>query len=144
MINCVTAIEDIRKFLSDCGLPTADISLAAPPLFFGVSESGLLVAIVGLQLFGSVGLLRSLAVLPAYRGKKIAMELVAFAEEYALTHNTKELFLLTETAEPFFSKLGYRAASRSEAPDAIRSTSQYSGLCPASSAFLSKRLSRTG
>lgn len=143
MINRVSAIEDIGKVLSDCGLPTADISPAAPPLFFGVSESGLLIAIVGLQLFGSVGLLRSLAVLPAYRGKKIATELVAFAEEYALAHDTKELFLLTATADAFFSRLGYRAAPRSAAPDAIRSTSQYSGLCPASSAFLSKRLSRT-
>ena len=50
------------------------------------------------------------------------------------------VYLLTTTAEHFFRSRGYVVTPRNAAPPAIRSTPEFTGLCPASSAFLSKRL----
>jgi len=136
----ITEIDDVKSVLAVCKLPIEDISAVNPPQFFGVTIAGCLEAVVGLELFGNAGLIRSLAVLPAHRGNGFAKELVAFAEEQAASLGTKNLFLLTETAEAFFLKLGYQPARRSDAPQAIKSTPQFSSICPDSSAFLTKRL----
>ncbi|MES2263459.1 MAG: arsenic resistance N-acetyltransferase ArsN2 [Pseudomonadota bacterium] len=137
-IEPISELKDVLTLLSECGLPVSDISKSNPPQFFGLrSESGL-VAVVGLELFESVGLLRSLAVSPNHRGHGIARQLVAFAERVATSRGVDVLFLLTTTASDFFEKLGFVPASRTSAPTVIQVTPQFSGLCPASSAFLTK------
>ena len=140
MIKPLASFNEVKVLLKECGLLTEDIPPAKPPAFFGIYSDGSLSAVIGLELFGDAALLRSLAVLPANRGKGLAQELVSYAENYALSQNIQSLFLLTETAESFFQKIGYRTAVRSDAPQAIKATSQFSGLCPASSSFLTKQL----
>lgn len=141
-IEPLSSLDEILPVLAGCDLPVADISASSPPQFFGFRVAGALVAVIGLQRFQSVGLLRSLAVTSAYRGRGLARELVSHAESFAVSHGVESLYLLTTTAEAFFIKQGYRAAARQDAPASIRATSQFSGLCPSSSAFLSKRLGR--
>lgn len=135
-----TSVPDVIALLSECGLPTKDISASSPPLFFGARDHGALVGVIGLEIYSTVGLLRSLAVAPSYRGRCLGRDLVLCAESFSIDQGVGELFLLTTTAEPFFARLGYRQASRSNAPAAIKDTSQFAGLCPASSAFLSKQV----
>ena len=137
-IESVSELNEIIPLLAECGLPVSDISSSQPPVFFGVRFESGLSAVVGLEIFGSVGLLRSLAVGPAYRGRGLGGELVAFAERHAAGCGIKVLFLLTTTASDFFAHLGFVPADRSSAPPAIQATSQFSGLCPASSTFLRK------
>ena len=139
-IKSVSELTEIVPLLGKCGLPVSDIALSQPPLFFGTRSDSSLSAVVGLELLGSVALLRSLAVAPAYRGCGLARELVVYVEHFADSHGVEFLFLLTTTATTFFAQLGYVPTSRSTAPSAIQATSQFSGLCPASSAFLCKSL----
>lgn len=124
--------------LTECGLSVADILQSQPPYFFGVRSESIIIAVVGLELFGAVALLRSLAVAPAHRGRGLARQLVTFAESVAASRGVDSLFLLTTTASDFFCKSGFMPISRPEAPPAIQATSQFSSLCPASSAFLRK------
>ncbi len=137
-IEPLSLLEEIFPVLIACDLPISDICAASPPQFFGCRVARDLVAVIGLEQFQSAGLLRSLAVLPRYRGRGFAPALVSHLEAFAASHGVESLFLLTTTAEAFFMKLGYRPASRQEAPRSIQATSQFSGLCPSSSAFLSK------
>ena len=65
---------------------------------------------------------------------------MAEAERHARSRGVRELYLLTTTAERFFERLGYRRTGRENAPEAIRGTQEFSGLCPSSSAFLVKEL----
>lgn len=139
-IEPLSSIEEVTALLAECALPIADISVLSPLQFFGIRDGRVLVAVVGLELYPPFGLLRSVAVRPAYRKRGLARELVAFAESFAAARGVGSLFLLTTTAERFFLGLGYSLASRGEAPPAIQATSQFSGLCPASSSFLSKRV----
>ena len=139
-IEPITQITEIKQLLSTCELLVSDIVPSKSLLFFGCRSDSELVGIVGLELSGPVALLRSLAVLPQYRNYCLGKALVAHAESYAASLCVQQLFLLTTTAEAYFSKLGYSAASREDAPLPIKATAQFSDLCPASSTFMSKRL----
>jgi amino-acid N-acetyltransferase len=139
-IESITALDAVLPVLISCDLPVSDISASAPPQFFGVRVAGSVVAVIGMEEFQPVALLRSLAVNPAYRGQGLAQELVAYVESLAASRGIESIFLLTTTAEAFFAQLGYRRASRSDAPQAIQATAQFSGVCPSSAAFLFKRV----
>jgi len=134
---------EILRLLRQCDLQVSDISPEQTPEFFGIRSGLSLLGIVGLERFGQVGLLRSLAVIPDARGRTLGRRLVEFAERYAATHGVEKLFLLTTTAGDFFRKIGYSPTERADAPSAIRATTQFSSLCPASSEFLSKTFSLT-
>lgn len=139
-IETLTDLPSILPLLEQCGLRIADIEPARPPLFFGVRGGNGLVAVVGLEVHGQLGLLRSLAVAPTARGQGLGQALVAYAEAYAANHGVGALYLLTTSAALFFSRLGFQVAERSSAPAAIRACSQFSALCPSSSALLYKVL----
>jgi amino-acid N-acetyltransferase len=93
-----------------------------------------------LELFGDVALLRSLVVAASARGQGAGSALLLQAEAHARAHGVRTLYLLTTTAEEFFARRGYTRASRETAPAAIRSTREFAGICPASSAFMSRQL----
>ena len=74
------------------------------------------------------------------RGAGAGARLLAHAESQARARGVKTLYLLTTTAESFFARHGYASADRDGAPPAIRATREFSGICPASSAFMRKLL----
>jgi len=139
-VQPLSSLEELTELLALCDLPTAEISLSQPFQFFGIRVGGALGAAVGLELYPPVGLLRSLAVRPALRKHGFANALVAHAESFAAARGVERLFLLTTTAGDFFAKRGYAPTSRIEAPPVIQATSEFAGLCPSSSAFLSRTL----
>jgi amino-acid N-acetyltransferase len=139
-IEPIDRLAEIKQLLSACELPTADILPSKSMLFFGRRSEAKLVGVVGLEVYGQVALLRSLAVDPKHRKHGLGRSLVDFAEAHATTLGVESLYLLTTTADAFFSRLGYSPVSRGEAPSSIKITSQFSGLCPASSIFMSKHL----
>ena len=139
-VEPIVQLAEVKQLLFACELPVSDIQLSESLLFFGCRSASELVGVVGLEIFRSVALLRSLAVSPQHRNYSLGKSLVAFAEAHAASRGVQSLFLLTTTAEAFFSKLGYVPTSRENAPLPIKTTAQFSGLCPASSSFMSKRL----
>jgi amino-acid N-acetyltransferase len=130
--------------LEGAQLPTADLTEQHCEHFFFAGPAEAPTGLVGLELLGEVALLRSLVVAPGSRGGGTGAALVAHAERYARERAVRELYLLTTTAEAFFRKRGYAPAARDSAPAAIRNTREFAGICPASSAFLTKQLSPTG
>lgn len=133
-------LAEVRQLLSACELPTADILPSSSLLFFGTYSAGKLVGVIGLEVYGTNALLRSLAVVPALRRQGLGKSLVTYAETHAASIGVESLYLLTTTADAFFASLGYSPTSREDAPESIRSTTQFSGLCPASSTFMIKQL----
>jgi amino-acid N-acetyltransferase len=104
---------------------SASLSVAQRPALAGavalLASAQLPTALVGLELFGSVALLRSLVVSERARG-------------------VHTIYLLTTTAEKFFQRRGFARTDRASAPPAIRATREFAGICPASSAFMSRAL----
>lgn len=129
----------IAALLEANALPTADLADSRPE-FVIVEHGASLLGVGGLQRFGGVALLRSLAVAEPRRGTGIGAELVRELERLASAHGVRELVLLTQTAEAFFAQRGYRKADRAGLPPAILDTAEFRTLCPASAACMSKRL----
>ena len=131
--------HEVAALLRASGLPSDDAG--APQVhLLGCRQSRRLAGVVGLELYGSVGLLRSLAVADTSRGRGLGQALVARAERVAARNGVRTLYLLTTSAADFFRRLGYAPAPRDSAPAAIAATTQFTGVCPASAAFLSKPL----
>lgn len=122
------------------GLPASDLTEAHLQHFFFTGTDGTPSALVGLEIYGQDALLRSLVVSAAARTQGLGSALVLHAEQYAAAHDVRAIYLLTTSAESFFEHRGYRRIDRAEAPSAIQSTREFASLCPASSAFMIKRL----
>jgi N-acetylglutamate synthase and related acetyltransferases len=129
----------VHQLLQASGLNSSD--LQQPNLsLWGYFTGEQLTGIIGLERYGHIGLLRSLAVQPSERQQGIGQKLVAYLEQQARDSGIHQLYLLTQTADTFFIQQGYQLVARKETPDVIQQTSQFSALCPASSRLLSKWL----
>ena len=130
----------VTRILGEAGLPCSDLTPAHLEHFFGCGSIGAPDGIVGLELYESVALLRSLAVISKCRGRGCGTALVAQAELFAGSQGVREIYLLTTTAQGFFERLGYARVLREGAPVAIQRTQEFSTICPSGSAFMVKRL----
>lgn len=126
--------------LAAAKLPTEDLTAAHCEHFFHTGPAAAPEGLVGLEIFGEVALLRSLVIPESRRGAGAGSQLLAHAEAHARAQGVKQLYLLTTTAEGFFAKRGYARTPRETAPAAIRATREFSGICPASSAFMFKKI----
>ncbi len=129
----------IRQLLSLCGLPHEDITPQHLRHFWAMKEKGQVIGVIGLEVFRSLALLRSLAVDPRFRKQGIAGQLMNKAEDCAVSLKIEAIYLLTVTAESFFLKRGYQRIERSLAPPAIEGTAEFQGLCPVSSVLMVKQ-----
>src|SRR2546426_7614736 len=130
----------VTRLLHEAKLPTADLTEAHLQHFLARGAEDAPDAVVGLELYPPVALLRSLAVAAPSRGRGLGATLLSEAERYAKSRDVKEIYLLTTTAERFFVRSGYERILRDAAPAAIRETQEFSSLCPTTSAFMHKRL----
>jgi amino-acid N-acetyltransferase len=129
---------EVRALLQANGLPTAD--LGGQVRLFGLRDRQGLEGVVGLELLGEVGLLRSLAVRGDRRQSGLGSQLVLEVERLARAAGVGQLFLLTTTAESFFSHRGYQRLARDRAPQAIQGTSEFKGVCPSSAVLMRRNL----
>ena len=130
----------VKRLLKASQLNSSDLTPEHLRHFFGLGTKEEPEGIVGLEVFNTVALLRSLAVVSSRRGAGLGSKLLAHAEDYARNLGIKSLYLLTNTAEAFFKHRGYKVTGRDDAPLAIRETKEFSLICPVSSAFMVKHL----
>lgn len=133
------AAEPITQLLLECGLPYKDISNHLHN-FILANRSGRTIGVVGLELYGRIALLRSLAVAVPDRGQGLARALFTRAAAHALLQGVNALYLLTTTAAGFFAKLGFSQVERNNAPEAIRHTREFQSICPATAVCMVKDL----
>ncbi|MCP4188573.1 MAG: GNAT family N-acetyltransferase [Gammaproteobacteria bacterium] len=98
----------------------------------GIFEGGDLIAAGGIEVLGSQGLLRSVAVHKDFRGQGLATAIVDYLQQRACSCGLQALYLLTETAGSYFARRDYRFIARDQLPPEVQSTQQFQSLCPAS------------
>lgn len=85
-----------------------------------------------LELYGRVGLLRSVAVDEARRGEGLGIRLTEAALALARARRLETVYLLTETAGAFFPRFGFRPIPRAEVDPAALQSVEFTTVCPAS------------
>jgi len=130
----------IKSLLATMKLPSEDLQKELPG-FFIAEANGKTAGCIGLENYGDAALLRSMAVYPEYRNQGIASRLTETLLQQAAAEGVKEIYLLTETAENYFLKKGFRTISRSSVPDTVKKSSEFSHLCPSSATVMRKEIS---
>jgi amino-acid N-acetyltransferase len=130
----------VVALLDRCGLPTADVGAARLESFTLCKNGETLLGTVGLELLGELALLRSLAVAPEARGRRLGHALWERARAAAASRGVTALYLLTSTAAPLFARWGFRPLGRDAAPEVVRGTAEFSALCPSSAVLMTMTL----
>lgn len=128
----------IVALLEQARLPAADITRDGARDFIVAHDAGKIIGVAGLERHGEHGLLRSLAVAPDWRGRGLGAALVEAVEAKARALGVRSLLLLTTSAAPLFAARGYEEITRSQAPAAVRVSTEFTVLCPASSTCMQK------
>lgn len=129
------AWSDFLSALTDSDLPVDDLTDAGQ--FFFVSEAG---AYGGFALLGSHALLRSIVTPPSLRGTGEGRRMVEALCREAAEQGASTVWLLTTGAADFLASCGFDRTSRADAPNAIRTKKQFSGICPGSAPLMRRVL----
>jgi N-acetylglutamate synthase-like GNAT family acetyltransferase/2-polyprenyl-3-methyl-5-hydroxy-6-metoxy-1,4-benzoquinol methylase len=133
--------EAVVGLLTSSGLPTEDLNPTLPNFLLAFSDEKL-VGSAGVEVNGSYGLLRSVAVDSAFRNYKIARRLVNDLTKQARLQGVKEMYLITTTADGYFEKQGYERVTREYVPVEIGQSQQFSSVCPSSAIVMKKTIEK--
>lgn len=134
-----TDLPSVLGLLERSGLPTAGIAQHLETTVV-IREGERLVACAAIEPYGTAGLLRSVAVDPAQRGRGMGTTLTESAIDLARRRGIRTLYLLTETAEPFFTRLGFTVVPRSAVAAPVRESVEFTSACPASAVAMAREL----
>lgn len=112
------------------------------PTFLVVEKEGRIVGCGGVELLGSSGLLRSLAVAEDERSRGYGRMLVEQLFAVAGLHTVDELFVLTIDKMEFFEKTGFSPIPGSEVPERVQVTELCTVHCCGTPTCMKKSLRR--
>jgi N-acetylglutamate synthase-like GNAT family acetyltransferase len=144
-----TDVPALQDLLERSDLPTAGVEqlLSGHADAFVVAEtndaSPRVIGAAGVEGSGPAALLRSVVVDASLHGRGIGRELVERATERAISSGVTTLYLLTTTAAPYFSRLGYQPIERAAVPSAIASTHEFTTACPSTATVMVKSIRAT-
>lgn len=119
-------------------MPTADVSIDRIAVI--ADSGGEIAGLIGIETFGTTGLLRSLVVDSRRRNSGLGRMLVDALENHARSRGIDDLWLLTIDAAGFFEQQGYIRKARIDAPQRVRETAEFSHLCPDDAVLMRKSL----
>lgn len=131
-----TERQEVMDLLQQQKLPVSDIK--EETLLYTLAEGDNVIGTAGLDIFEGCALLRSVSVLGDTRGKGYGKILTGKVEQLAKENGISSMYLITHTAKDFFERQGYLVIDRTTAPDAIKETDQFTGLCPSSAVVMRK------
>ncbi len=129
----------VEALVSGAGLPLAGLETAFPRCVVA-RDGDAIVGTAAIERYGSAGLLRSVAVAPDRRGSGVGRAVVGAAEDLGRAEGIVELYLLTETAEDWFPRLGYAVVPREVAGAAVGDSVEFTTVCRDTGVPMHKRL----
>ena len=123
-----TQRQAARKLISAFGLPSKRLDDAE--LWCVKGEGRRLLGVAGLETWGRQGLLRSVVVDSKHRKAGVGTSLVRRVIFEAKKKRMREVYLITETALPFFEKLGFSAIDRLRVKGDVLNSIEFEEACP--------------
>lgn len=129
----------VLALLEGAGLPVAGVDEWFDR-FVVAEHDGRVVGVAGLEVHGTDGLLRSVAVADDWRGRGLGGALTDEVLARCSRDGLSAVYLLTETAENFFPRYGFVRIERDAASDAVKQSAEFRELCPSSSVAMVRQL----
>lgn len=127
----------VERVLGRNGLPTEGVRGESGRLYV-VRHGEERVGVGGLAVYGTVALVRSVAVEESVRGEGFGTALCGALERRARERGVETVSLLTTTAADFVEDRGYERIDREAVPESIGETGEFSGVCPSTATCLGK------
>ena len=103
-------------------------------------SNGEVVGCAGAEIYGTLALVRSVAIAPGLQKQGIGRLLVERLLQEARARDIAALYLLTVTAPEYFAQYGFKRMKIEDAPQALRASAEFQGACPACAALMSLTL----
>lgn len=104
--------------------------------FFVLLDNSQIIGSIGLEIYGEVGLIRSVGIVKSYQGLGLGQRLVENIEKYAIDQLLKEIYIFTDTAEEFFNKyFGFKNISIDKVDPRIKQSREYT-MCEDSTTMI--------
>ena len=123
--------EQVLALLAANGLPEAGLADHMGTTLIAEAD-GDIVGSAALELYGQAALLRSVAVDHRFRNCGLGHRLVDRTLELATQRQVRRVYLLTETAVPYFARLGFQAVARGDVDRAVTASVEFQSVCPQS------------
>ena len=133
-------LTKVQELLVSRGLPTAGVENNIIHFLLATSKNNELLAVIGMERAGSNGLLRSLVTDPNFCKRGIAAELVNSVLAVARKQGVKNLYLMTQTAEKYMKRFGFKTIERQKIPENLLKQSELTTVCPTCSTGMSLEL----
>lgn len=132
-------LAGVTRLLESASLPT--LGVAEHLAHFLVSEQdGIIVGAIGLEVYGDTALLRSAVVTPALQNKGIGSMLYKSNLDQARLLGVQRLVLLTNTAEEYFARKGFRKIDQKSVTGPVTASAEFTGACPSHAACMELNL----
>jgi amino-acid N-acetyltransferase len=116
-------------FLTANSLTTVGVEDWYRNFFIASDENGTWVGVAGYELYKQSALLRSVAVETASRRQGYGQVLVETVLADARKLGVHTVYLFTETAEPYFKRLGFEAVDRREIEQPVMQSAEVRERC---------------
>jgi amino-acid N-acetyltransferase len=134
-------LEEALSVLTQAELPHEGVKEHLGGFLVARSGEGLILGCVGLERHADFGLLRSAAVLPAYRSQRVGSKLIRELIKQAASEGILELALLTTTAKDYFEKkFGFKEANRAHYEQRLQNSPEWNLPRCSSAAFMTLKL----
>ncbi len=128
--------EDLARVLSllqDADLPTVGVHEHFNDFVVAADPAGAVVGAIGMERYADgTALLRSAVVGPSLRNSGVGSMLYQALLERARSSGVRRFILLTNTAEIYFARKGFRTIPRSSVTGPVTLSTEFNDACPES------------
>ncbi|HET6272642.1 MAG TPA: arsenic resistance N-acetyltransferase ArsN2 [Bacteroidota bacterium] len=128
-------LTGIEQLLESASLPTLGVSEHIRHFLVAEME-GEIAGAIGLEVYGETALLRSAVVASGLQRTGIGGLLYAQIVEQAKRLAVQRLILLTNTAEKYFERKGFKKIDQKSVTGPITSSVEFTGACPSHAACM--------
>ncbi len=133
--------ETIRDLLTLVKLPTESLEKNSSTFYVGQTDKSIDV-VAAYEYYERDALLRSVAVRPELQKRGLGDSIVDFMISTARAQGIRRIVLLTETAQLFFEKKGFKVVDRSSiVNEPMKRSSEFTYACPTSAVCMMLNLS---
>lgn len=127
--------DDIARLLAAESLPLAGVADHLKN-YLVAERDGEIIGVMGLEAYAETGLLRSAVVAQHAKNQGIGGALYEALIKKARELGISRLLLLTNTAEEYFRRRGFRKIDEKSVAGPVRSSVEFSGACPTHAACM--------
>jgi amino-acid N-acetyltransferase len=135
-----TDLDAVQGLLQEAGLPLDGVADQFGSSYAVAEIDGAIVGAMGMEVYDLDGLLRSAVVMPSWQGRKIGEALLNECLRWSVAQRLRQVYLLTTTAERFFSRHGFHRIDRDSVPASIRRSREFRDVCPVSAVVMMRPL----